>query len=58
MGYGFRQEIINKKETENIPSAQDYNLRSIFLDNLNKEKGPTLSQKLNYKVKLKINNLF
>lgn len=49
MGFGFRQELINKKEVEAKPSPHNYNLRSVFADNINKEKGYSFSQKIQYK---------
>jgi len=49
MGFGFRKEFINKKEAENTPSPQQYELKSIFLENLKKERGCSLAQKINYK---------
>ena len=50
MGFGNRRDIINRKETENMPSPLNYNQASIFEDNFKYKKGYSLSQKLNYKV--------
>ncbi len=49
MGYGFRTDIINRKEIENKPSPNQYNFNSLFMDNINKTKGFSMSQKFKYK---------
>ena len=50
MGFGSRREIINAKETENMPSPLNYKHSSIFEENYRKSRGCSLSQRLNYKV--------
>jgi hypothetical protein len=50
MGFGFRGDIINRKETENMPSPLNYEHSSIFEDNFKYNKGFSLSNKLPYKV--------
>ena len=50
MGYGERRDIINRKETENMPSPLNYNHSSVFENNYFHKKGYSLSQKLPYKV--------
>ena len=47
MGLGSRREIINRKETENMPSPLNYKHTSIFEDNYRKSKGSSISQRLN-----------
>jgi len=46
MGFGFRKEFINKKEVEAKPSPQNYNIKSVFAENLFKEKGYSISHKI------------
>ena len=50
MGFGNRRDIINRKETENMPSPLNYNPSSVFEENFYHKKGYSLSQKLKYKV--------
>lgn len=50
MGFGGRMDIINRKEVEKMPSPLNYNFKSLFEDNLKKNKGYTLAHRLNYKV--------
>jgi hypothetical protein len=50
MGFGFRQEIINRKEVDSKPSPNEYQFKSFFLDNINKKRGYSISNKLNYNV--------
>ena len=49
MGFGYRQEFINKKEVDAKPSPNKYNLLSVFSENINKERGCSISNKINYK---------
>lgn len=51
MGFGFRKDIINRKETENMPSPLNYNQTSLFEENSRHRKGYSISQRLSYKVK-------
>lgn len=50
IGYGYRRDIINRKETENMPSPLNYRYSSLFEENYKNNKGCSLSQKLPYKV--------
>lgn len=50
MGYGRRRDIINRKETENMPSPLNYNHSSIFDEDVKKHKGYSIAIRLNYKV--------
>lgn len=49
MGFGLRQEFINKKEIEAKPSPHAYDFKSLFVDNIKKEKGYSISQRIKYK---------
>lgn len=48
MGFGFRKEFINKKELDQKPSPVEYNFNSLFLDNIHKRKGYTISNRIKY----------
>ncbi len=51
IGNSTRKDLFDKSKG-NIPSPQDYMFNSLFEDNLNKNKGYSISIKLNAKVKI------